>query len=226
MQTMTQPTERHRLLGGFTRARLLGALRQSERPLGVSDLAALLDRHPNSVREQLDQLIAAGLVTSTTQHTAGRGRPRHSYVVTPAVEVDEPDGHAYQALARALTEQLAHVPDARAAAIDAGKRWGRGLVADQPAALDAAQATGRLIDLLDGVGFEPDQPGQPGDPIRLHHCPFGRLARERQDIVCGVHLGLMRGVLDGLGASLEAVALEPFVTPDLCLARLAVEAHG
>ena len=39
-------------------------------------------------------------------------------------------------------------------------------------------------------------------------------------MICGVHLGLMRGALEALGAPLEATRLEPFVAPHLCLAHL------
>jgi predicted ArsR family transcriptional regulator len=93
-------------------------------------------------------------------------------------------------------------------------------------ATSAPEAMDRLLRLLDEAGFAPE-PGQSADgPIRLRRCPFGALARERRDVVCGVHLGLMRGALRQMGAPLDAVALEPFVQPDLCLAHLAPDATG
>ena len=61
-----------------------------------------------------------------------------------------------------------------------------------------------------------------GSAIRLHHCPFHELATRQQDIVCGIHLGLLRGALEQLGAPLEATRLVPFVTPRLCLVELGV----
>ena len=78
----------------------------------------------------------------------------------------------------------------------------------------------RILEILDRAGFAPEAPTRPGDPIRLHRCPFGRLAVDREPVVCGVHLGLMRAALESLGAPLEATALEPFVEPSLCLARV------
>ncbi|MEO8207608.1 MAG: helix-turn-helix domain-containing protein [Chloroflexota bacterium] len=212
--------QRHRILGGITRSRLLQILRQSARPMGVRELGETLGLHANTIREHLDQLIDAGLVDSTTERPAGRGRPRLSYVLR--ANADEPNPEAYRALAGVLAEQLAGVPDARAAAVSAGERWGHSLVEDPPARIDEREAIGRLVGLLGDVGFEPDQSVEPGEPIRLHNCPFGSLAVERSEVVCGVHLGLMRGVLGRLGASFRAVALEPFVTPDLCLAHLGV----
>jgi predicted ArsR family transcriptional regulator len=76
------------------------------------------------------------------------------------------------------------------------------------------------VALLDAGGFAPE-PWVEGQPIRLRRCPFVPLANEHRPIICGVHLGLMRGALAELGAPLEAVRLEPFVAPDLCLAHLA-----
>ena len=57
--------------------------------------------------------------------------------------------------------------------------------------------------------------------IRLHQCPFLEVAQEHREVVCAVHLGLMRGMLDELDAPLEATRLDPFVEPDLCITRLA-----
>ena len=55
----------------------------------------------------------------------------------------------------------------------------------------------------------------------MRPCPFLELAREHQDVICPIHLGLMRGALAELGARTRATKLEPFVRPDLCVARLA-----
>lgn len=192
--------------------------------MGVRELAHALGLHPNTIREHLDQLIDAGLVGSTTERQVGRGRPRLSYVLR--ADADEPDPEAYRALAGVLAEQLARVPDARAAAVEAGERWGRTMVEDPTVPIDEPEAIGRLVGLLGDVGFEPDRSVQPGEPIRLHRCPFGSLARERSEVVCGVHLGLMRGVLHRLGAPLSAITLEPFVAPDLCVAHLGVRVDG
>jgi predicted ArsR family transcriptional regulator len=56
----------------------------------------------------------------------------------------------------------------------------------------------------------------------MRPCPFGELAADHRSVVCPVHLGLMRGALDALGAPVEAASLEPFVRPDLCVAHLTV----
>jgi len=46
------------------------------------------------------------------------------------------------------------------------------------------------------------------------------VASKHTDTVCAIHLGLMHGALDELGAPVRATSLEPFVTPQLCVAHL------
>ncbi|WP_083000505.1 helix-turn-helix transcriptional regulator [Mycolicibacterium celeriflavum] len=65
--------------------------------------------------------------------------------------------------------------------------------------------------------------------IRLHACPVRDLARAHPEVGCRVHLGVLQGLLDHAAAAAgEADAheqgltarLDPFVEPELCLARL------
>jgi predicted ArsR family transcriptional regulator len=68
-------------------------------------------------------------------------------------------------------------------------------------------------------GFEPE-PTADATIIRLHHCPFRRLAQAQPGVICGVHLGILQGAFEELGAPVTAARLEPFVRPDLCLAQI------
>ncbi|MER6926161.1 ArsR family transcriptional regulator, partial [Streptomyces spiralis] len=83
---------------------------------------------------------------------------------------------------------------------------------------------GRLVALLDDLGFDPvpegSGAGEPPERIRLRHCPFLELAEEYGSLVCPVHLGLMQGALTELRAPLTATGLEPFAEPDSCLAHV------
>lgn len=218
---MTAP-RRHRLLSGVTRSRLLDVLQASSRPMGIAELADDLGLHPNSVREQLARLVDAGVVERAVAPPAGRGRPGLRYRARPENDEREP----YRTLARVLAEQLARTPEPSTASIAAGERWGRSLVGDTERAVTEEEAVGRVVALLDQAGFEPEAPTRPSDPIRLRRCPFDPLARTESSVVCGVHLGLMRGALAELDAPLDAIALEPFVEPDLCLAHLGARGDG
>src|SRR6185437_10767736 len=65
--------------------------------------------------------------------------------------------------------------------------------------------------------------------IRLHACPVRDLARAHPEVACGVHLGLLHGLLTKAEAAdsrpdtqhlAMSSRLEPFVEPELCLARV------
>ncbi|HET8587644.1 MAG TPA: ArsR family transcriptional regulator, partial [Candidatus Limnocylindria bacterium] len=173
--------------------------------------------------EHLDLLVEAGLVRRETAPAAGRGRPGLRYSAEPRERADDPQ--AYRALASVLASELARRPDARAAATSACERWGEAAAATLPTARTDSDALDRLVDLLDDAGFAPSRSVSSPEAIQLHRCPFGSLARERADVVCNVHLGLMRGALRELGSPLDAVSLQPFVRPDLCLAHIGARTH-
>jgi len=216
MQAMTTAHQRHRLLAGLTRSRLLAVLRDSGGPMGARELADAVGLHPNSVREQLARLADAGLVATEATPPSGRGRPRLRYVARPEEDEQEP----YRVLAGVLAEELERMADPAIRAAEAGEHWGRALIGPAGIVTDEDAAVERLVGLLANAGFKPEGPDLPGGPIRLRRCPFEPLARDHRGVVCGVHLGLMRGALREMGAPLDAVAVEPFVEPDLCLAHL------
>jgi predicted ArsR family transcriptional regulator len=151
------------------------------------------------------------------------------YSATLRREPDDGDG----LMAMVLATQLSRGDDPAGQAEEAGRRWGRALterssatVAGSPTsestgAPDVAAATERIVALFDEIGFEPQAHAtSTGTVIDLNRCPFEHLAQAHPEIACSVHLGLMRGALESLGAPVRAHRLEPFVTPTLCQAHL------
>lgn len=218
---MTDPETRPVL--GASRARVLEVLRAAGEAVGVQDVADQVGLHPNTARFHLDGLVDAGLAERHTEERSQPGRPRTVYVTT-ATEV--PAGQrSYRLLAEMLTSLVADtMPEPGKAAETAGAAWGRYL-AERPAPsqrVDAAEGVRRLSTVLADVGFAPDAVEDADRPvIPLRHCPFREVAEQHRDVVCSLHLGLMRGVLDEVRAPLKADRLEPFVEPSLCLAHLA-----
>lgn len=227
---MSRP-DRHAVLADRTRRALLSVLAEAGGPLGVRELAALVGIHPNSAREQLHRLEQAGMVRTRVAAPMGRGRPVHLFELAP-----DPDAEPFHALAGALASQVAQLPAAAEVATAAGERWGRAAAGSAEIAAGSAEIAGavpaddarlgRLIGLLDDAGFAPDAPVPGDDTVRLRACPFLPLEGHQLAVVCGVHLGFMRGALRELGSSRDAVAIEPFVEPDLCVARLSAPAGG
>lgn len=207
---------------GESRSRVLSLLRKSERPLRVRDIAERTGLHPNTARFHLDGLVDAGLAHRHAEQCSQPGRPRMVYRAAAAdVAASQ---RSYRLLAEMLTSLVAELlaqPDQKA--IEAGEAWGRYLV-ERPTPLqrlDTEESIRRLSTVLADAGFAPGDIDDPTAPvIPLRHCPFREIAVQHQNVVCSLHLGLIRGVLSEIRAPLEADRLEPFVEPALCLAHL------
>lgn len=179
----------------------------------MCELAARVGLHPNTTREHLDQLTEAGFVVRDVAAPEGRGRPALLYRANAAASDDAP---AHRALARVLAKELAERPDAASAAVRAGEQWSR-MVAE-PASDEGGVE--QLVDLLADLGFAPEYDQEEPGEVRLRRCPFGAFAREQSGVVCGAHLGLIRGALKRFNAPFTAADLVPFVGPNLCVAHI------
>jgi predicted ArsR family transcriptional regulator len=209
-------TIRHKALAEPSRAHILETLEGAGEPLDAVELARRVGLHPNTVRWHLGVLSEAGLVTSSPEPRTRPGRPR--IVFTPAEEA--PGGRQdYRLLASVLASSLSGSPEGAATAERAGSAWGRYLVERPPplARMSAGDAADHVVRLLDEHGFEPER--ENGN-VLMHRCPFHDLAEQHGDVVCSVHLGLIRGALAEIGAPVTVTRLEPFVEPSLCRARL------
>jgi predicted ArsR family transcriptional regulator len=174
----------------------------------------------------LDKLVDEGLLDAEYHRPAGRsgpgaGRPAKFYRRSAReLSVTVPERRyelAGRVLAQAVTDAQSGEPldDAlRAAAWAAGRSLGlaaRDRAGSRPsrAALDAATR-----DTLRREGFEPVSGP---DGVLLANCPFHGLAADFTDLVCGLNLELMGGLVDGLGRTDVEPVLEP--TPGACCVR-------
>ena len=216
------------------RARLLEVLIDQPEPCTVGALSALTRQHPNTIREHMDRLVADRWVVRTRAFAQGRGRPAWLYSATRDVG-SEPGAREYAGLASALAAQIVRTSrQPRADSIEAGRVWGRELVrrslvtvalaADEGPVRGAAMplsavATRRkVVTLLEELGFAPSPDARVG-VVKLRRCPLLEAAHQYPEVVCGVHLGVVRGALDELGADAdrtERTALQPFSEPGAC----------
>jgi predicted ArsR family transcriptional regulator len=209
----------HRALAEDSRVRLLRLLAVADRPVSAQELADQVNLHLTTVRAHLDVLLDAGLVDSEPEQRSTPGRPRILYRAT--AELPQERG-GYRLLAEVLASHLAGTtPDPAQQAVAAGRAWGEYLVDRPPpfVRLSAAEARRQVVDLFQELGFDPEVAAE-GGQILLHRCPFLDVARRHQNVVCSVHLGLLQGALEALGAPLTSGQLEPFVEPSLCVSHL------
>lgn len=196
-----------------SRAHILETLREEGSALSLAQLAEMTGLHPNTLRGHLDELVSAGTVRRTRAPVEGRGRPAWLYVA------DGPDpapGSEYAGLAAALAIGLERTSVApRAAAEAAGWEWGRDLAGQTPDETDSRRRV-RLV--LERLGFAPRDDRQA--TVRLTRCPLLQTARAHPEVVCGVHLGIVQGVLAESGADPGTAALHPFAEPGACVLTL------
>ena len=188
------------------RARLFALLAELRRPAGTEELAARLDLHPNGVRVHLERLVDAGLVLRERERRS-RGRPRDTWSISPDARPggDAPTAYADLGrwLVRAISAGATRVRDVEAT----GRQIGRDLA--PPASGGAPEE--RMYAVLAAMGFQPRRRLDPAGTLTycLDNCPYRTVVRERQRIVCGLHRGLTRGLLDAIDPKTKLAAFIP-----------------
>lgn len=195
-----------------TRARavVLDALRAAPEPLGLTGLTAATGLHANTLREHLEALEAAGQVRRRRATPHGRGRPAWLYSATGRGRTSAVA--EYAGLAASLAEVISRTSaQPWDDAVEAGTGWGRTLVRRGQAPPE--QAREEVVALLADLRFAPETDG---DDVRLTRCPLLDAATQFPDVVCGVHLGIVRGALEQLSADPSGTTLHPFSEPGAC----------
>jgi predicted ArsR family transcriptional regulator len=175
----------------------------------------------------LDKLVDDGLLDVEFRRPSGRrgpgaGRPSKLYRRSAReVSLSVPERHyelVGRLLARAVTvagREGIRVPVALREAAR-GEGWARGKVAHQKAHGKSRSAVREVtMHALADCGYEPrtDSGG-----VTLINCPFHALAREYTDLVCGLNLDLIDGILSCLPQGRFEAKLDP--APGRCCIRL------
>jgi len=197
-----------------SRTRLLDLLEAQPEPTTLAALVESTGLHANTVREHLEALERAGLVTRHRAEPQGRGRPAWLYEAVRA------GGHSeYAGLAATLAAAIHRTGTTpRQDAERAGEEWGRELAGrhGRPDRRGSAAARRQVVSMLDDFGFAPEA-DRSHTHVRLTRCPLLDTAHKYPDVVCGVHLGLVRGALEEYDAPPTGVRLLPFAEPGACL---------
>lgn len=215
---------------GRTRSHVSELVRSAAGPMSVVEIAQATGLHRNTARFHLDGLVESGVLCRESAATGRPGRPRTVYRAEPSGS--QPGGRSYRLLAEMLTGMITEGGAAPAAtAVAAGEAWGRYLVR-RPAPserVDVADGARRLRTVLAEAGFAPEMDTESCDGERevgLRQCPFLEIAEQHRELVCSLHLGLMRGALSAARAPLAVARFEPFAEPSRCVARLTAAAPG
>lgn len=204
-----------------TRARLFALLVELRRPAATDELARHLKLHPNGVRTHLERLQEAGLVV---RHRAPRprGRPRDEWSLAPEAAPGGAPPRAYGDLARWLARAIPPRPARLREVERAGREIGREIAPDGAASVEAA-----LRDTFTGLGFQPLLDSEPsaGLSCRLRNCPYRDSVKENQEVVCTLHRGITRGLLEVLAPNAQLAGFVPH-DPDLAGCEIQIDGLG
>jgi predicted ArsR family transcriptional regulator len=188
------------------------------------DEAALATDVPRgTVAFHLDRLVGEGLLDVVYERRTGRtgpgaGRPAKLYRRAECdVTVSLPERHydlAGGLLAAAVEESQSTGETPRTALARLAHARGRELGRAARGA-GAEDGRGAALRALEQQGFEPRADGE---GVALGNCPFHRLAREHAELVCGMNLQLVDGLLAGAVADGLVAKLQP--SPGRCCVHL------
>jgi predicted ArsR family transcriptional regulator len=196
-----------------TRRRLYEQVARSARPVSRDEASAALGIPRATAAFHLDRLAGDGLLEVTRQRRTGRsgpgaGRPAKLYRRAGAtVSVSLPE------------RRYDLAGDLLAAAVEEAERTGErpGVVLGRRAR-QVGEELGRSaagLAVLEGCGYEPREDQ---GAVVLANCPFHTLAAGHAELVCGMNLSLLEGVLAGAGEERLEARLAP--AEGLCCVRL------
>lgn len=187
-----------------TRARLFGLLEELKRPLATGELAEQLGLHPNGVRAHMERLAEAGLV-ERSRSGGRRGRPRDEWSIAPAAKPGGREPESYRELGRWLARAIPNRKKRLRDVEQAGREIGRELEVGDQETPDRA-----LRSALAALGFQPELQTRGSELCcTLGNCPYRDAVKENQEVVCTLHRGLTRGLLDTIAPDTELVSFVP-----------------
>lgn len=211
-------------LGEPLRRRLYRFVIGQPDPVSREQAAAGIDVAHHVAKFHLDKLEEDGLLEVEYRRPAGRtgpgaGRPAKFYRrASRDISISLPERHydlAAQVLADAIiASQTSGVPmpDAlQTAARRAGTKLGEHAQATAGSRPSRTALVGAVCEVLESNGYEPN-PGR--NRITLTNCPFHALAEKHTELVCGMNLDLIGGMLDQLPQADLTATLDP--APDRC----------
>ncbi|GAA3829355.1 transcriptional regulator [Sphaerisporangium flaviroseum] len=201
-------------LGEPVRRNLYRYVVAQDRPVGREQAAAGVGVAHHVAKFNLDKLVTDGLLEVEYSRPPGRtgpgaGRPAKLYRrATRDISVTLPERHydlAGHVMGEAITiamRDAVPVGDAlRKVARATGRRLGE---TAEPAGLTAPLEA--VSHVLACNGYEPRAAA---DGLILANCPFHRLAENYTELVCGLNLDLIDGLLDAIGHEGVCARLDP-----------------
>lgn len=207
-----------------TRRRLYDHVVRRPGPVSRDEAATALELPRTTAAFHLDRLVDHGLLDVVYERRTGRtgpgaGRPSKLYLRSQHhVAVSLPERRydlAGRLLATGLEEAERSGASPRAVLDRRAYQLGQELAESAQPATGNEHARHAALRVLEAHGYEPRIDGT---HVVLANCPFHTLAQQHTDLVCGMNLRLLDGLLDGLTHTGWTAHLSP--APDRCCVRL------
>jgi len=191
--------------------------------------AAAVDTSRSMAGFHLDRLVGEGLLEASFRRLTGRsgpgaGRPAKLYRRSQRQLALSLPPRSYELAARILASAVDASPSAKLRATltesarELGERIGEDAATQAGAPPDHGGSLATLDDALAATGFEPERTAR---DVRFRNCPFHALTEEHRELVCGMNLALIEGVVDGMDVAGAKPVLDP--VPGMCCVCVRVE---
>ncbi|MGH3661633.1 MAG: helix-turn-helix transcriptional regulator [Micromonosporaceae bacterium] len=228
-----------------TRRRVYDHVAAQPAPVSRDAAADALGLPRSTAAFHLDQLVKVGLLDVAFARLTGRagpgaGRPAKLYHRSQRQVAVSIPGRRYELAGRLLAAAIADAEESGASPRGALNEHARGLgkqlgemaraehteapvhqgaaVGDQDAGRQEADDRAIMLRILEEHGFEPRVEDS---DLLLANCPFHALAQQHTELVCGMNLCLLQGLVEGLAVTGVQARLKP--AHGQCCVRLEAE---
>lgn len=185
----------------------------------------------HTAKFHLDKLVDEGLLESgfrrlTKRSGPGAGRPAKLYRRSGrTVSVTLPERN-YELAAELLASSVARSEQTsrsisetlQQTALESGREIGRQTASTGSRRRSRTARAASVSAALAQYGYEPELEGT---SIVLRNCPFHNLARAHTELVCGMNLDLLRGMLEGMEIPDVIARLDP--SPGRCCVHVEIQ---
>ena len=191
------------VFGDPTRRNIYRHLRGCDTPQSATEVAEVFGLHRTVARAHLEKLGDLGLVSTSTRHRPGGGRPAKIYEVTDArLEVMLPP-RRYERLARLLLQLVQETLEPEVAAATAtalGRAFGQetaealaGTGVESPVRLSPSA----VIEWMETAGYGATLGASTNGEtvIDVHNCVYRELSKDFPEVVCAFDRSMLCGML-------------------------------
>lgn len=183
-------------------------------PVSRDQAATAVDVARHVAKFHLDRLVSDGLLVAEYRRPEGRGgpgagRPAKVYRHLGDLAVTLPERHydlAGRLLVRAVADAERTGTPVAETLDEVASEAGREIATEHASSARPDDALQRLTELLDACGYESSMDGR---RVELMNCPFHELAEENRELVCGMNLAFVRGMLEAMPEADAHAELDP-----------------